>query len=65
MSWQADSTGDPAEVDAAAAIGIPAPARPLLAMAYLVVVTACFVTRGWFEAMRDWRVATFEARLTR
>ena len=32
---------------------------------YLAVVVACFVARDWFEAMRAWRVARFEARLTR
>jgi hypothetical protein len=32
---------------------------------YLAVVAACFLTRGWFEAMRDWRTSLATARLTR
>lgn len=35
------------------------------ATAYLAVVAACFLSRGWIEAMRDWRIARFEARLSR
>lgn len=35
------------------------------AAAYLAVVAACFLVRDWFDAMKDWRIARFEARLTR
>jgi len=35
------------------------------ATAYLAVVAACFLSRGWIEAMKDWRIARFEARLSR
>lgn len=32
---------------------------------YLAVVATCFLTRGWFEEMRDWRTSLVTARLSR
>ena len=44
---------------------IPTPTGIIFSAIYLAVVVACFLARDWFEAMRDWRVARFEARLSR
>jgi hypothetical protein len=37
----------------------------VLSVVYLAVVAACYLSREWFDGMRDWRVARFEARTTR
>lgn len=37
----------------------------VLSIVYLAVVAACYLSREWFDGMRDWRVARFEARPTR
>jgi hypothetical protein len=42
-----------------------APTGIVLSAVYLAVVVACYLSRDWFDAMRDWRVARFEARATR
>lgn len=41
------------------------PTGVALTAVYLAVVVACFLSRAWFDGMRDWRVARFEARVTR
>ncbi|HZM73412.1 MAG TPA: hypothetical protein VFC71_08525 [Candidatus Polarisedimenticolia bacterium] len=41
------------------------PTGVALTAVFLAVVVACFASREWFDAMRDWRVARFEARATR
>jgi hypothetical protein len=32
---------------------------------YLAVVAACFLTRSWFDEMRDWRISLVTTRLSR
>ena len=46
-------------------LAIPTPTGIVFSAVYLAVVTACFLSREWFEAMKAWRVAVIEARLSR